>query len=53
MVCWHGEKVLLRRGEHRRRGLHLVGCGTSNYAVSAFCREYIKAASGSGSAERF
>ena len=53
LVCWHGEKALLSRGEHRRRGLHLVGCCTSDYAGSAFFRAAIKAASGSGSAERF
>ena len=53
LVCWHGEKALLSRGEHRRRGLHLVGGCTSDYAGSAFCHAAIKAASGSGSAERF
>ena len=37
LVCWHGEKALLSRGEHRRRGLHLVGGCTSDYAGSAFC----------------
>jgi len=52
LVCQHGEKALLSRGEHRRRGMHLDGCCTSDYAGSAFCRADIKATSGGGGAER-
>jgi len=35
-----------------RRGMHLDGCCTSDYAGSAFCRADIKATSGGGNAER-
>ena len=53
LVLWHGAEALLSRGEHRWRGLHHVGCGTSDYAGSTLWCAMIKEASGRGNAERY